>query len=342
MRLRDTVGMPLSWNNTTVPLLAPAIGITAVELWIQLVLFYGLFSLVSLAGNIALAVCIARNKQFRARFFTILWFVVVARALFSFQFLIFFIHRALRTLDIVSTSLKGWQCYLLNVHAYYSSTLEMVLLLGIVLDRTLAILAFKYYRTLTYRHAITTCVVASAVTVTLKLGSSLCGAVFSPVIPCVNTASPVAPLFNTYHLNLDMTLAVMILIMYLALMCHIRFWYLPKLRAVTEQSGNNPAMESFKQQSRLLPFIQRIVLIHCGLTLSNKVIGSLSTFAAPQVALRMAALGGQMICIDLLANLVVLLVSNKELRQAVFSCKANKAPTALFQLVPTLNVRASS
>ena len=202
-------------------------GITEIEQWIQLAFMWTIGGVISTAGNMAIVIGILRSKKLRSRFFVILWFLAMARTLTSIQGVVLAAYRTLRTLNIADMMVKRISCYLIHLNVYYSLTLEVVFLLGLVIDRCLAIVAYRYYGTLTHRQAIKACVIASIVTITVKVVPLFWGVDVTAVVRCVNTQSPQLPAYAIFHTNLDLVIAVVILSIYMWLMWYVRFRFLP-------------------------------------------------------------------------------------------------------------------
>lgn len=309
-----------NFTNTTLSTglsVSPSVGLTKVELWIQCIVFYGLLAGVfSFIGNVLVAIGIVRSKNLRSRFFVILWFLVVTRALFSFQLGVMAVYRSLRTLNIVDTNIKRASCYLIHLNAYYALTLEMVLLLGLVIDRTLAIAMYNYYRTLTIRHAIIACLAASAMTTILKMVPSFFDINFNTVIPCLNAYSVPTKTYVIYHQNIDLAISVLILILYICLLSFVHIRLMPKVRSMRRESDDQSWLIAFQRQMKLLPLLRRLILIHCGFALASKIVLSMTGFVPEEVGLRFTAYGGMMVTVDLFVNVVMILMSDKEVREA--------------------------
>lgn len=299
---------------------AASIGLTPTELWIQLIVFNGLLGgVIPTVGNVAIAVGIVKCSNLRSRFFVILWYLVVARALVSSQLLVMFVYRLLRTLHLVDITMTRLGCYFIHLNTYYALTVEMILLLGLVLDRTLAVVAYNYYRYLTIRHAIVGCSVASIMAIIMKMAPSFYGIDALQSISCVNGYSATAAMYNAYHQHVDLAIALLILVLYVALLLYLHFRLMPRMK-LANQTGDRSGLIAFKRQIKLLPVLRMLVLLHCGFALVSKTLLSVSSLVPEVVALRLVAYGGMINTVDLSSNVLVLLVYNKDLRKAVIPC----------------------
>ena len=306
--------------NANAPSNIPA-GITEIELWIQLIVFLGIIGgVVSTAGNLAIVIGILRSKKLRSRFFVILWFLAMARALTSSQTIVTVAYRTLRTLNIADMMVKRISCYLIHLNAYYSLTLEVVFLLGLVIDRCLAILAYRYYSTLTYRQAIKACTIASVVTIMVKVVPSFLGVDVTAVIPCVNMISPLIPAYANFHTNVDLVITIMMLSIYLWLMWYVRFRFLPAANSSSLEGGDQTAFINFNRQANLLRLIRQLVLMHCGVTLVTRAGLGLLTFVPPLVAVRLSTYNSMLVVLENIFDIAVVLISDKDVRKAAVPC----------------------
>lgn len=297
----------------------PSVGLTSAELWTQLLLFY-----VAISGGLIFVQCIIaigiiRTKELRNRFFVILCAVLFARVLLSAQNFSIGVYRSFRTLGLAPMNMVRFWCHCMHINLYYAAFLEMLYLVILVVDRFIAITASSYYRRLTVRQAIITCIIAFFASIFIKLVPTYLGVDLGEVIACMNINSPIHRLVGSYGQNMDVVPAVLILVVYIAMMLYIQCYMLPKLKKASEDSASQAAMISVKRQMKLLPLLRRLVLTHCGLTLLAKIVLGAAPLAGPAYELRLTAYGGMLIMTDLLVNAVVLLATNKEVRWAAFA-----------------------
>lgn len=292
-----------------------AIALTVAELWIQLIGFYFILGILSVVGYAVMAIGIIRsdNKNLRSRFFVILCALLMSRILVSLQMVTNFIYRTLRTFNLAPTYLNRAACYMTHVNANFSFTLEMVFLLILLADRMAAIIFFSYYRKLTARQAIITCVVAAVLTISFKLIPSFIGINFGDTVPCFNGYSGNGPAFNVYIQNIDLAIALLIFVMYIGLLAHLR----STVRSRISNADDNDKI-AFKRQMKLLPVLRRLILIHCGFSFASKLLFGLANQFPDAIQQRFTAYGGMMQILDMFVNAVVLVVTNKELRDASF------------------------
>lgn len=229
------------------------------------------------------------------------------------------IYRTLRTLNLAPTSMTRFACHWVHFHLYYAPFLEMLLLLVLVIDRTIAIVAGTFYRLLTVRQVLVSCMIALVLSLLIKLLPSYLGVRLDEVVTCLNINSPTDPVFSSYGQNLDLALALLVLVMYLAMMGYIRCRMLPKLRKAAQDTAGRAAMITVKRQMKLLPLLRRLVLIHCSLTLVAKLLLAIAPLTPAEYGLRLTAYGGMVITADLLVNAAVLITTNKEVRTATLA-----------------------
>jgi hypothetical protein len=293
----------------------PFPSLTPVELWIQLIFFYALIGgIISFIGNIIIAVCILKSTALRSRFFVILGFLVMVRALLSGQYFIMAVYRILRILNLTATNIKRINCYFVHFNLYSATTVEMVLLLGLVIDRALALIAYKFYRSLTLRQSIYSCLIASTVTFTLKIICSSYGMDFNEIISCVSAQSPLSNIY-AYYQNIDLIIWGMILLVYFFILLYLFF---AKTQIKSQHDQDQSIIIAYKRQLQVLPLLTRLVLLHCGWTLISKCMLSISGFMPSQIEFRLASYSGMVMTVDLFFNVVTLFCSNKDLKNAIF------------------------
>lgn len=307
----------LTVANVTDP--TSSIGLTLAELWIQLIVFYIILcGIVSLIGNILMAVGVIRSKKLRSRFFIVVCALLVSRVLTCFQLLVIGIFRSLWALGLAGLYMTRLQCQLIHFNLYYSTLMEMALLLVLVVERIAAIVAYKYYRHLTSRQAVIVCVVASALSVLAKLLPWYIETDFNEIVRCVNVNSASYTSDSIIAQNMDLVVALLVLILYLGLILYLRCYLLPAMKK--SSNGDQPLMASMMRQVNLIPLLRRLVLIHCGFAMTAKICLAVATILShAEDAYRVTAYGGMLITVDLFVNVVVLLTTNKDLREATLA-----------------------
>lgn len=309
-----------NFDNLTNKSATVALGITPAELWIQLTIFYVLLAgVLSTLGNVLMTIGIIKSKDLRTRFFIIVGSLLITRSLISLEMGIAGVHRILRSLGVVEVNLKRYICHSIHFQFFYATTLEMILILVLVIDRVLAIAFCNYYRSLTRKQALVTCIIISVFIVISKIILSYLGVNMNDTIPCLNVYSAPHELFNLTFQNIDFAVTILILVLYVGLIMYVRFYLLKSMKS--EHDGSKKIF--LERQMKLLPMLRRLVLIHCGLAMFTKLLSLLAGVVTSQAA-RLTAYGGIMTTVDLFANVIMLLATNKELREASFPCWKSK------------------
>lgn len=135
------------------------------------------------------------------------------------------------------------------------------------------------------------------------------------IIACDNVNSPVQNYFQIETYYVDFIVALVILLLYIALLLYLYCHLIPKLKKAVSESGEQTAMTALKRQMKLMPLLRSLVLIHCGLALTSKLILALAPMY-PKYGARLTAYGGMLVTVDVFVNLMMLLMTNKDLRDA--------------------------
>lgn len=298
--------------------------ITDTEQWIQLVVFYLLLaSVLATIGDVVIAIGIYRSKNLRSRFFIFVGFLTLIRIITGSQFFVMFAYRALRMVGLAEMNLKVGLCFFIHFHIVYVGTCEMVLLLVLVLDRMLAIMAHSRYRNLTSGQALKLGISVCIGTFLLKVVPSFFGVDFQQVAPCVHGYSPTHPTFAQYSQNIDLVIVLLILLLYIVLLVYLRCYKIPPLRGSSNDVSSHAATIALKRQMKLMPLLRRLVIIHCSFALLTKATLSAAGATPDMYSRRLIAYGGSLMTVDLFANAVILLASNKVLRRAGCVCLMN-------------------
>lgn len=302
--------MNLSVSNLTVlrAQQAGTTGITELELFIQLILFYFGFGIAAGIGNVSVAGGIVRNKKQKSRFHVIVGFLAVARACLAFQFALIALFRFLRTFNLISVVQTRASCHFLHLFLYNASTVELCLLYVLVLDRMMAIAASHRYRRWTCEQAKIVGVTVTLTVSVLKFAPFYFSGRLHDRVKCLNVNSPGRPAFNAYNQHLDLVLAVILLVLYACLMCIVRV-HLQRLKAKEE-----PQL-AFRKRTKLIPMLKNMVLVHCTFVLSSKIMLFLSGIL-PAHAARLVAYGGALLMVDSVANVAILLCVNRDVRRS--------------------------
>lgn len=327
-------------NVTAAPV---SIGVTAAELWIQLIVFYILFCFIVLCLNSVMAVATLRTKELRSRFFVLVGCLLYCRNLLSIQLIVIGFYRVFRTVNLASGSMTRLQCHSVHVCLYFATYFELILLLLLVIDRIMAIIAFNYYRQLTIRQALLTCTAAAVLSLLAKLAPSYATmSDFAEVIPCISYNSPTNPDYNAYSQHLDLATTLLVVALYLGLAVYLRLYLIPKLTKAAQDSAGQSAMIAMRRQMKLLPLLRKLVLVHCGLTLTSRILLLVGTIVPPAYSQRATAYGGMVVTVDLLANAIILLKTNKDLRHASMALFGTTTKVEVISIAPSANRSSKS
>lgn len=296
-------------NSTSI-----TVQLTPLELWTQLIVFYGLLcGIVSTACSVLIWYGIIRRKNLRTRFFIIVGCLTFCRTLICLQFLIMAIYRSLRTLGFVSPDQKRIVCHTIHFWLINGWTLEMFLLCALVVDRMIAIVAINRYRHMKSKSAFTLCLVLFVTVSIAKLVPSYSFDNMLEIRPCVNLYSFLDHRFNEFSQYIDLIMVLIILICYLALIV------ITKLK-VRRMRGNQEATDvALRRQLKLMPMLRNLVLMHCTLAFTSKLLLFLANIL-PRCQQRCTAYGGVLSCIDVFTNVFVLLFTNSDIRSASLPC----------------------
>lgn len=292
-----------------------AVTLTVYELWIQLVVFYGLVAgVLSTVFSILIWIGISRKKQLRNRFFVIVGCLTFVRTTIAVGFIILAAARILRTVSLVATEQPRIVCHCVHFVFIYSLTVELTLLCTLVVDRMVAIVWINYYRLLTTKSALRVCLVQYVAVALVKLVPSYAGDDMLAIVKCVNLYSFLNETFNSYSTNIDLAMVFAILVIYFVLIMYLRLRINVIRQATSQTDAGNVAL---RRQLKLMPMFRNLVLMHCLLALTAKLFLWMGPIMAdPALQQRMVLVGGIIQTIDIFANVIALLVTNREIREA--------------------------
>lgn len=301
-------------NNSSTITIAPT-AVVVTELWerlLQATLYIVLLGIITSTASLAICVGIYKSKKLRTRFFVIIWFLTMCRALLGLQYLAVGIFRMLKHLDYIQNIMIRFECHTLHFWIMCGSTLEMFLLLTLVLDRALAIVAPNYYRLLKPIQAAYLCLVITILVCGIALGLSYSNVDLLEKIACGSSYSPTSKQFNDFTQIIDFVVVVLILLAYVILIICIK-WKVNKTGPTIDQ--NSAVHVHLHRQLKLMPMLRRLVLSHCGLSLLARLLFLLAV-PFPEYVSRLGVHGGSIVALDEFLNVVFLLHMNKDLRVA--------------------------
>lgn len=318
----------MSSNSTTTA------DLTVFEEWLQYIVFYVGCGIVGIVGNTAIAVGIIRTKNLRTRFFVVICTLVCVRVTLAFQFVVMGAHRALKSLQIIDVNQKRITCYCLHLFINISFTIELCLLLVLVIDRMMAIMAPMVYKNLSLRQAKIVCLsVVIVVGVFCKIIPSLIGWDFNEIVPCTNSFSSFSDGLKRFFQNVDLPIISIVILMYCVL------WIVIKWRVTQLKRENDSEKEiQLRRKMAVLPLLRNIIVTHATLTLTAKLLIAIIVYI-PSQAIRLTAISGDLNTIDLIANLIVLLWSNKELRDATWTACGTRSNPETTRTAPGVGNR---
>lgn len=299
--------------NSTTNLTTVSLGLTKGELWIQLVLFYLIIAGLSapLGNMVIVYTLLTKSKKFRTHFFVIIGWLSFCRIFIGLQTTVLAMFRILALTDIISYYQPRFICYLINIGVYTESTVEVLLLLILVIDRLVAIAAVRHYRRITLKRLHITCLLIF-LSMKLKLVPAYYGLhrndTLLDIVKCANIFSPAGENFNLFSQNIDLILIILVLSMYFSLIIYIK-------RQTRMKMMNEAQLTSLKRQLSVIPAVRNVIFLHTACTLTAKLLLALGTFMDHPESFRLVAYGGICWAVDAVANISVILYSSPELRK---------------------------
>lgn len=286
---------------------------TIAERYFQLVVYVA-FSSVSFVGYVSMAYGMAKCKETRSRFYYILIFLLLCRAMICVQIFNLILYRLLKLLDVVPNPPR-YVCAIVAVMAY-PNLLEAVLLFVLAADRAVALFAVAYYRKLTRTQVVKVCLLASGATLMLKFGLLFGTPSFFEPVACQSLYDAMAKEAILFAQYFEFALIVALVIAYISMLAavHVR---VKKLRA---QPDNEALLIAINRQIALMPTLRNIVIVHCFWTFTWKLVLTISVLPfAATIAARCVLYGGCFAVSELFVNVVILLKTNDEVRRATIN-----------------------
>lgn len=295
-----------SLNNTT--------KVSAIDLtqWENLIRYLGFYICLSSASIVACALiigAIVKNDEMRkSRFYVVIRHICVCRSLTSAQYAIAGIYHSLRISALATPLQTRFVCAMFHIWLAGGLFLEMLFLAFLAADRIVSIVWPIKYWTMKSRQASIICVCLYFVAHGIKTVPILAFNNLGEVVVCVNSFSAMPEKLSYFaQLADNVILGIVIALQVVLMLCvHRR----SKKVATTEAEK-----KSVERQLALIPILRRQIVLHCGMQIISKTLLSSNLLTSdPAAAVRLAALGGMTVVIDILVNTFVILL-NKEMRQ---------------------------
>lgn len=306
-------------TNEAVNVSAPPSVPTIAERYFQ-VGVYLTFTSTSFVGYVWMACGIARCKETRSRFYYILIFLLLSRAGICVQLFNLIVYRLLRLLNLVSNPPR-YVCSLLAI-LIYPGFVETVLLIGLAIDRAVALFAISYYRKLSRKQVVKACLLASGVALIFKVGMLFGTPAFSEPVGCLSVFDAMGKEGATFAQHFEFSLIVVLLVVYMSMLAAIH----ARVKRLKMQANSDALLATINRQMALMPTLRNIVVIHCFWTFTSKLLLTISVLpSAASFGARCVLYAGCFICSELFVNIVTLLKTNEEVRRATINCfRANK------------------
>lgn len=309
-----------------------SIGLSKAELWMQLLVFYlTIGGWASILGNAAIIVALVRHRnELHSRFFVIVAALSLTKGILACQTVVMTSYRIFRTLGYVSINQTRLNCLFIHFFMPPLFTVEILILIVLVIDRSLAIGATNYYRRLTVHQIAIICSVTILAGSIAKLAMAfgMGDDPLSKVIACVNVASPVNETYQVVNANIDLILVLFLLVSYLALMIGFRF--------STSRASNETAKNALKRQRKVIVTMRNVVLLHCAFTLTAKILLTAGSSQLGDTGIRLMAYGGMITQCDEFSSVIALIWSHPKLKMICLNGLTKKAhlPKTTHQVKP--------